>query len=204
MSSHHLETRRSTLFQSSTLFLGMEVHKDSMAGAGVAQEHGAEGPYLGPMGTRQCDIDQLVRTMPSQAQPLVFGYEAGPGGSWLYRELRNTDDDGWGVAPSLIPTKAGARVKTARRDAVQRARLARSGDRPAVDGPTVDDAARRDRTRARAETLSALQDTTCRLNVCWLRHDLRSTGRAHGSPVHRRGLSAVVGPTPAQPIVVQA
>ena len=34
--------------QSSTLFIGMDVHKDSIAVAYVAQEHGAEVTYLGP------------------------------------------------------------------------------------------------------------------------------------------------------------
>jgi transposase len=42
--------------QSSTLFIGMDVHKDSIAVAYVAQEHGAEVTYLGTFGTRQYDI----------------------------------------------------------------------------------------------------------------------------------------------------
>jgi transposase len=36
-----------------------------------------------------------------------------------------------------------------------------------------------------------------------LQHDSRDTGRAHGSPAHRRWLSAVVCPTPAQQMVLQ-
>ena len=40
------------------------------------------------------------------------------------------------VAPSLIPKKAGDRVKTDRRDAVQLARLMRSGDLTPVYVPT--------------------------------------------------------------------
>jgi hypothetical protein len=57
-----------------------------------------------------------------------------------------------------MPKKSGDRVQTDRRDAMPWARLARSGERTAVYGPKVDDAAMRDLTRARAETLSALQD----------------------------------------------
>jgi len=53
--------------QSTTLFVGMDVHKDTIAVAYVAQEHGAEVTYLGTIGTRQCDLDPLLRTMPSQA-----------------------------------------------------------------------------------------------------------------------------------------
>jgi transposase len=143
--------------QSSTRFIGMDVHKETIAVAYVAQDHGAEVTYLGTIGTRQCDIDQLVRKMPSKAKHLVFVYEAGPCGYWLYRYLRKKGYDCWVVAPSLIPKKAGDRVKTDRRDAVQRARLARSGDRTAVDVPKVEDEAIRDLTRAREDALSDLR-----------------------------------------------
>ena len=71
--------------QSSTLYLGLDVHNDSMAVAYVAQEHGADVIYLGTIGTRQCDIDQLIRKMPAKAPHLIFGYEAGPWGDWLSR-----------------------------------------------------------------------------------------------------------------------
>ena len=91
--------------QSSTLFIGMDVHKDSIAVAYVAQDHGAEVMYLGAIGTRQCDIDQLIRKMQSQAKHLIFVYEAGPCGYWLYRYLSKKGYDCWVVAPSLIPKK---------------------------------------------------------------------------------------------------
>ncbi len=114
--------------QSRTLFVGMEVHTETMAVAYVAQAHGAEVPSVGTISTRQSAIDTLIRKRPSNAQHLIFLYEAGPCGSWRYRSLQKKGDDCWVVAPSLIPTKAGERVKTDRRDAVQLARLARSGD----------------------------------------------------------------------------
>ena len=190
--------------QSRTLFIGMDVHKDTIAVAYVAQDHGAEGTSLGTIGTRQCDIEQLIRKMPSQATHLIFGYEAGPCGSWLSRYLRKKDDDCWGVAPSRIPKKAGARVKTDRSDARQLARLARSGDRTVVYVPQVQDEAMRDRTRARAAAISALQDAQCRLKAFVLRHDSHSTGRANWGPAHLRWLSEVVCPTPTPHIVLQA
>jgi transposase len=182
----------------------MDVHKDSMAVAYVAQEHGAEVTYLGSIGTRQCDIDQLTRKMQSKATHLIFVYEAGPCGYWLYRDLTQKGYDCWVVAPSLIPKKPGDRVKTDRRDAVQLARLARSGDLTAVDVPTVEDEASRDRTRAREDTIRDLQAAQFRLKAFWLRHDSRSTGRATWGPAHLRWLSEVVCPTPPQQIVFQA
>jgi transposase len=66
--------------------------------------------------------------MQSKANQLIFVYEARPCGYWLYRYLRKKSYDCWVVAPSLIPKKSGDRVKTDRRDAVQLARLMRSGD----------------------------------------------------------------------------
>ena len=71
--------------QSRTLFIGMDVHKDSMAVASVAQEHGAAVASLGTMGTRQGASAQRSRQRPSQAPHLLFVYAAGPGGSWLSR-----------------------------------------------------------------------------------------------------------------------
>ena len=92
--------------QSRTLFIGMDVHKDTIAVAYVAQDHGAEVTYLGTIGTRQCDIDQLVRKMQSKAKHLIFVYAAGPCGSWLYRYLTKKDDACWVVAPSLHSQKS--------------------------------------------------------------------------------------------------
>jgi transposase len=189
--------------QSSTLFLGMDVHKETIAVAYIAQDHGAEVTSLGTIGTRQCDIDQLVRKMPSKAKHLIFVYEAGPCGYWLYRYLSKPGYDCWVVAPSLLPKKAGNRIKTDRRDAMQLARLARSGDLTAVYVPTGEDDAIRDLTRAREDTLSDLKATKFRLKACLLRHDIRYTGRANWSPAHLRWLSEVVCPTPAQHIVFQ-
>jgi transposase len=106
----------------------MDVHKESIAVAYVAKNHDAEVIYLGRLGTRHCDIDQLVRKLQSKAKHLVFVDEAGPCGYWLYRYLTKKGHACWVVAPSLLPNKAGDRVKTDRRDAVQLARLMRSGD----------------------------------------------------------------------------
>jgi len=189
--------------QSSTLFIGIDVHKDTIAVAYVAHDHGAEVPSLGTIGTRRCDLDQLVRKMQAKATHLIFVYEAGPCGYWLYRYLMKKGSDCWVVAPSLIPQKPGDRVKTDRRDAVQLARLARSGALTAVYVPTVEDEAIRDLTRAREDAISDCKDAKFRLKACLLRHDIRYTGRANWGPAHLRWLSEVVCPTPTQQIVFQ-
>jgi transposase len=181
----------------------MAVHKATIAVAYVAQEHGAEVTSLGTIGTRQCDIDHLVRKMQSKATHLIFVYEAGPCGYWLYRYLMKKGYDCWVVAPSLIPKKPGDRVKTDRRDAIQLARLARSGDLTTVYVPKVEDEAIRDLTRAREDAISDLKDAKLRLKAFLLRHDIRYVSRANWGPAHLRWLSEVVCPTPAQQSVFQ-
>ena len=139
----------------STLYVGLDVHKDSIAVAYATTDGPSDPVHVGAIGTRQCDIDTLVRTMQSKSAPLVFIYEAGPCGYWLYRDLTRKGLTCFVVVPSLIPRKPGDRVKTDKRDAVTLARLARSGDLTPVYVPTF-------RTKpsaispARARTRSAI------------------------------------------------
>jgi transposase len=189
--------------QSSTLYIGLDVHKESIAVAYVFGEPAAEVVYLGTIGTRQCDIDQLIRKLQSKCQRLLFVYEAGPCGYWLYRYLTKKGYVCWVVAPSLIPKKAGNRVKTDRRDAKQLARLMRSGDLTPVYVPEVADEAIRDHSRAREDALHDLKTAKFRLKAFLLRQDIRYTGQATWGPAHLRWLFEVVCPTPAQQIVFQ-
>ena len=92
---------------STTLFVGLDVHKDSIAVAYVSEARDAEVVFLGHIGTRQRDIDKLIRTLTSKAKPLVFVYQAGPCRYWLYRYLTKKNLTCWVVAPSLIPKKPG-------------------------------------------------------------------------------------------------
>ena len=70
--------------------------------------------------------------------------------------------------------------------------------------PKVDEEAIRDLTRARADGISDLQDATVRLKAFLLRQDIRYAGRANWGPAPLRWLAAVVCPTPAHQIVLQA
>jgi transposase len=186
-----------------TLYIGLDVHKESIAVAYAPEERGAEVVFLGTIGTRQCDIDTLVRKLQSKAQHLLFVYEAGPCGYWLYRYLTKKHLICWVVAPSLTPKKPGDRVKTDRRDAVQLARLMRSGDLTPVYVPEVEDEAIRDLARAREDTIRDRKAAKNRLKAFLLRQDIRYDGRANWGPAHLRWLSEVVCPTPAQQIVFQ-
>src|SRR5437867_13164081 len=111
----------------STLRVGLDVHKESIAVA-YAGKDGTEPVYVGEIGTRQCDVDAVSRKLQSKGTELMFVYEAGPSGYWLYRYLTRQGLSCFVVGPSLLPRKAGDRVKTARRHAVMLARLAGSCD----------------------------------------------------------------------------
>ncbi len=187
----------------STLHVGLDVHKESIAVA-YATEDGATAPVpFGTIGTRQCDIDALVRKLQSKSGRLVFVYEAGPCGYWLYRYLTKKALTCVVVAPSLIPRKPGDRVKTDKRDALTLARLARSGDLTPVYVPAVPDEAVRDLARAREDALKDLNAARFRLKALLLRNDIRDTGRANWSTEHCRWLARLVLPTAAQQIVFQ-
>jgi transposase len=189
--------------QASTLFVGLDVHKETIAVAYVGEEREAEVISLGTIGTRQCDIDKLIRKLQGKGKTLHLVYEAGPCGYWLYRYLTKKKLNCGVVAPSQIPKKAGDRVKTDRRDAVQLARLLRSGDLSPVYIPRVEDEAIRDVVRAREDVLKDLKAAKLRLKAFLLRQDIRYEGRANWTAAHLRWLANVVCPTPAQQIVFQ-
>ncbi len=188
---------------SRTVYVGLDVHKDSIAVAYAPEDRGAEVVSLGTIGTRQCDIDKLIRQLQSKGARLVFVYEAGPCGYWLYRYLTRKGLTCHVVAPSLIPRKPGDRVKTDRRDAVMLARLMRSGDLTSIYVPQVQDEAIRDLSRAREDAMCDLKAAKHRLKAFLLRQDIRYEGRATWNAAHLRWLSEVVCPTPAQQIVFQ-
>ena len=189
--------------KSTPLFVGLDVHKDSIAVAHATGGRADPPVFVGEIGTRQADIDRLIRRLQSKTPQLRFVYEAGPSGYGLYRYLTK---QGWScdvVAPSLIPRRPGDKVKTDRRDAVELARLLRSGDLTAVYVPTVDDEAIRDLCRARDAARIALKDAKLRLKAFLLRLGLHYVGRADWNAAHKRYLAKVVCPTPAQQIVFQ-
>ncbi len=188
---------------STPLYVGLDVHKDSIAVAHARGQNADPPGFVGAIGTRQADLDRLIRRLEAKAPELVFAYEAGPCGYVLHRYLTGKGFAWQVVAPSLIPKKPGDKVKTDRRDAVELARLLRSGDLPRVYVPTVDDEAMRDLVRARDAARLTLKNAKLRLKGFLLRLGLHYVGRADGTAAHLRYLAKVVCPTAAQQIVFQ-
>ena len=164
---------------SKTLYVGLDVHKDTIAVAYAPEDRGAEVVSVGMIGTPQYDIDKLIRKLQSKGAALVFVYEAGPCGYWLYRYLTRQGFTCSVVAPSLIPRKAGDRVKTDRRDALTLARLLRSGDLTSIYVPSVADEAIRDVSRGREDAMRDLKRSKVRLKAFLLRRDIRYEGPRH-------------------------
>src|SRR6266496_3944937 len=126
-------------------YLGLDVHADTIAAA--VAEPGGEVRALGILPNRPEAVAKLVRKL--GREHLRVCYEAGPCGYVLYWQLTRLGVPCDVVAPTLVPTKPGDRVKTDRRDAVKLARCHRAGDLTAVWVPDAAHEALRDLVRAR-------------------------------------------------------
>jgi transposase len=160
-------------------FLGLDVHAETIAVA-VAEPEG-EVRSLGTIPNRAESIRKLIKKL-GPAAKLRACYEAGPTGYVVYWQLAQLGVECEVVAPTLVPIKAGDRVKTDRRDAEKLARCYRSGDLTAVWIPDEGSEALRDLVRARE---AAKQDQTRarhRLSKFLLRSGQRPPTRRRSFP----------------------
>lgn len=127
-------------------FLGLDVHGETIAVA-VAEPDG-EVRNLGVIANRAESVRKLVKKL-GPGEQLRACYEAGPTGYVLYWQLTELGVECAVVAPTLVPVKAGDRVKTDRRDAAKLARCHRGGDLTAVWVPDASAEALRDLVRTR-------------------------------------------------------
>jgi transposase len=127
-------------------FLGLDVHAETIAVA-IAEPDG-EVRSLGTIANRADSVRKLVKKL-GPVEQLKACYEAGPTGYVLYWQLAELGVACEVIAPTLVPMKAGDRVKTDRRDAERLARSYRSGDLTAVWVPDEGSESLRDLVRAR-------------------------------------------------------
>ena len=170
-------------------FVGLDVHKDTIAVA--AAEAGREPARW--VGTIAHDVGKLLKRLaryggPAQVQVV---YEAGPTGYGLQRELTRRGYRCQVIAPSLIPKRAGDRIKTDGRDSVRLAELSRAGELRAIWIPDPADEAIRDLARAREDAVNARTQVRQQLKGFLLRHDVRYAGKTSWSKTFYRWLATL-------------
>ena len=155
-------------------FVGLDLHAQTIAVA-VAEPSG-QVHALGIIPNRPEAVRKLVRRLGS-ARSLRVCYEAGPCGYVLYWQLTALGVHCDVVAPTLVPVKAGDRIKTDRRDAQKLARSYRSGDLTPVWVPDQAHEALRDLVRAREAAKKDQLRARHRLQKLLLRRGIRPPER---------------------------
>src|SRR3989442_3538954 len=122
-------------------FVGLDVHAETIAVA-IAETDG-EVRSVGTIPNRPEAVRTLVKKL-APVEELKACYEAGPCGYVLYWQLTALGVACEVIAPTLVPVKAGDRVKTDRRGAQKVPRSLRRGGLPAVWGPGAAHAGLRD------------------------------------------------------------
>jgi transposase len=152
---------------STVRFVGLDVHAETIAIA--LAEPGGEVRSMGVIPNRPESVRKMVRKL-GPPSSLRICYEAGPTGYALYWQLTALGVHCDVVAPTLVPVKAGDRVKTDRRDALKLARSYRAGDLTSVWVPDAAHEALRDLVRAREGAKRDQLRARQRLGKFLLRH----------------------------------
>jgi transposase len=153
-------------------FVGLDVHAETIAVAVAEPGRTGEVRFLGTIPNRLESVKKLFKKLKS-VKTLRVCYEAGPTGYALYWQLTELGIKCEVVAPTLVPVKAGDRIKTDRRDAEKLARSYRAGDLTPVWVPDTAHEALRDLVRARLAAKRDQLRARHRLSKFLLRHGKR-------------------------------
>ena len=187
------------------VFIGMDTHKDFCENAYCLDSRDSTPQPLGRITTTKQAITKLARQFQSKYpnSTLHFVYEAGPCGYWIYRLLTKLGHVCYIVAPSLIPKAPGDKVKTDKRDALKLTRLLKNADLHPIYVPEPEDVAVRDLSRIRETAMHDLKKAKARMKLFLLRNNILYGGSSRWGPKHRRWLTELILPHPAQQIVLQ-
>lgn len=173
-----------------TKFVGLDVSAASIAVA-VADAGREKARYWGAIAHRPEAVRKLFAQL-GNGDEILACYEAGPTGYGLQRLLTCLGIRCIVVAPTLIPTRAGDRVKTDRRDAERLAQLLRAGELTPVYVPNEDDEALRDLVRSREDVKEDQLRARQRLSKFLLRHDIKPANKmTNWKSAHRRWIDSL-------------
>lgn len=193
------------MYKDNIIFIGLDTHKTFTQVAVLQDNRGAKPQALGKINTNKSSFIKLARQLQSKypKATLHFIYEAGPCGYWIYRLLTSLNHCCYIVAPSLIPKKAGDRVKTDKRDAAKLAKLFKAEELTIIYVPEAEDEAIRDLSRARETAMKDLKDAKFQLKGLFLRNNIKCAVKDNWSNQHLRWLTELVLPHHSQQIVLQ-
>ena len=174
----------------SVMYVGLDVHKETIAVAVAASGRRAEIREHGEIANTPAALKKLLGKLGGSGAALRLCYEAGPCGYGIQRQVAAAGHDCAVVAPSLIPRRPGDRIKTDRRDAAKLARLHRAGELTPVWIPDGAHEAMRDLVRARLAAVRSLRHARQQLSGFLLRHGHHYHRRAW-TQMHRRWLSGL-------------
>jgi len=190
-----------------TLYIGLDVHKAETVIAILESHREAEPRHYGSIATTQHALERTIRKIAKkqdrQLSDLHVCYEASGCGFWIARRLLQMGVRCDVIAPSLIPTKSGDRVKTDKRDAMKLAKNLRSNDLVAVNIPDSTDEAIRDLCRARTDAVDDLRRAKTRLLALLRRLGYNYDGKTHWTEAHKRYLRGLKLPDAAHNIVLE-
>src|ERR1700693_3163287 len=191
--------------EQSTRFIGMDVHKATIAVAVTATGEVGKATAYGTVPNTTAALEKLVpRLRQAGSGPMKFCYKAGPCGYGIHRTLTRLGEDCMVVAPSMIPRKSGERQKNDKRDAASLAVLHRGGLLTAVWVPNAAHEAMRDLIRARRAAVRAVRAARQQLSAFLLRHErIYRDGRTAWTKAHRGWLADQSFAHPAQQIVLE-
>jgi transposase len=189
------------------LYVGLDVHKEQTVIALLDDQRDAEPRQYGSISTSQHALERAVRRIAKQQGrklcDLHVCYEASGCGFWIARRILQMGVCCEVIAPSLIPTRSGDRVKTDKRDAAKLARSLRANDLVAVHIPDPLDEAIRDLCRARTDAVDDLRRARTRLLALLRRLGYRYDGKTHWTQAHRNYLRGLKLPDPAHNRVLE-
>ncbi|WP_341503948.1 hypothetical protein [Gallaecimonas sp. GXIMD4217] len=90
--------------KANTLFIGLDVHKETTDAAWVSDQLGEAVQYHGTILTNIRSFGKLIKNQLAKATKLCVIYEAGPCGFWLYRYLQRRGVEIVGWDEKRIPT----------------------------------------------------------------------------------------------------